>query len=134
MTINNKILELVSELEYIIGNETTHKSTFFGPFSCVDDYEYRYPVHICLDMNGHERDMKIDGKLHNGITMQWFDEQTKEQVVKNIKPTPEKIDTMYYAFGSHRLYIGDALVKVLEFLENRYGIDFKAMEEKLPVR
>ena len=33
--------------------------------------------------------------------------------------------------GSNHLYIGDGIVKVLEFLEDRYNIDFNQLEDEL---
>ena len=37
---------------------------------------------------------------------------------------------MKYKFGSNHLYIGDGIVKVLEHLENVYGLDFNALEDQ----
>ncbi len=38
---------------------------------------------------------------------------------------------MKYRFGSNELYIGKGLIKVLEFLEERYGVDFHQLESPL---
>ena len=43
----------------------------------------------------------------------------------------DKVKTMRYQFGSNYLYIGDALVNVLNHLEKEYGLDFnKLLKEK----
>lgn len=36
---------------------------------------------------------------------------------------PKNINSLHYRFGSNHLYIGDALVKVLEHIEEQCGID-----------
>lgn len=41
---------------------------------------------------------------------------------------PEQIDNLVYRFGSNYLYIGQALVKILELLEEEYGLDFNLGE------
>ena len=133
MTINENIFELISEMEYIIGNQTLSKSTFIGGGLSVDDYGYRYPVRISLDGNQEESKTQIRDKVHT-YKQVWraYDDTTKEmKVIKTINTTPDMIESMYYAFGSHKLYIGDALIKILEFLEKRYGIDFNDMEKNL---
>ena len=132
MTINDNIFELISELEYIISNETLSKSAFLGA-GISDAYDYRYPVRISLDGNQEESKTQVRDKVHDYCeTWTKRDELTNERIVtKIVKPTPDVIKTMYYAFGAHRLYIGDALKKVLEFLENRYNIDFNELEAKV---
>lgn len=125
MTINENIFELISEMEYIVGNQTLSKSTFIG--AGLSDYDgYRYPVRISLDGNQEESKTQIRDKVHT-YQQVWraYDDTTKEmKVIKTINTTPDMIGTMYYAFGSHLLYIGDALIKILEFLEKRYGKKF----------
>lgn len=39
------------------------------------------------------------------------------------------VETMKYKFGSNHLWIGTALEEVLEFLEERYDIDFNTLED-----
>ena len=136
MTINDKIFELISEMEYIVSNETLSQSTFIGAGISADDYTYRYPVRISLDNNLDESKTQVRSKVHTfKLTWYGFDDNTNEKkVIHEIKATPDIIDTMYYAFGSHRLYIGNALVKILELLENRYGIDFNKLENELPTK
>lgn len=132
MEVNANIFELISEMEYIISNNTLSKSTFINAGLSVDDYGYRYPVRISLDGNKEESKTQIREKVHTyeQITQVWDDKAKKLKVIKRTKPTPDMIDTMYYAFGSHKLYIGDALLEILKFLENRYGLDFNELEEK----
>lgn len=63
--------------------------------------EFRYPVSFC-DIEGDERRTKY----------------RIEYIDKN------GVDTIRYKFGSNHLYIGNALVKVLERLEEKYDLNF----------
>lgn len=40
------------------------------------------------------------------------------------------IGEMKYKFGANRLYIGEAIVDLLNTLEERYGIDFNELENQ----
>lgn len=138
MEINNSIFELISEMEYIIGNETTTK--FMGAGVMLDKPEYpcRYPVRISLDKDSNESKIQVrnEGKVHQYKEMHRIrDKDTNEwKVIREEKATPDVIETMYYAFGTCRLYIGDGLKKVLEFLENRYNLDFNKLEKELKTK
>ena len=43
--------------------------------------------------------------------------------------TPNAIQFMRYKFGSNELYVGQGLINVLEYLENRYGLNFEELEK-----
>lgn len=49
---------------------------------------------------------------------------------KAFLPKIEEINTMRYVNGANNLYIGKALLKILEFLENRYDLDFDELESE----
>lgn len=42
----------------------------------------------------------------------------------------KEVDSMFYKFGYNELQIGMALTNMLEFLENRYGLNFNELENK----
>lgn len=63
--------------------------------------EFRYPVSFC-DIEDDERRTRY----------------RIEYIDKN------GVDTIRYKFGSNHLYIGNALVKVLERLEEKYDLNF----------
>ena len=44
---------------------------------------------------------------------------------------PKEVETIKYKFGSNHLYIGLGLIKVLEYLEERYSLDFNELEKNL---
>lgn len=41
-----------------------------------------------------------------------------------------KIGTVRYKFGSNHLYIGEAIIKALEHLEGKYGLDFNELTKQ----
>ncbi|EWM53386.1 hypothetical protein [Ruminococcus flavefaciens] len=44
-------------------------------------------------------------------------------IAKGIADVPyESIKTMYYEFGTNRLYIGNALLEIISFLEEAFGV------------
>lgn len=99
------------------------------------DCPCRYPVRISLDKDSNESKIQVknEDKVHQyKETYKIRDKDTNEwKVTREKKATPDVIETMYYAFGTYRLYIGEGLKKVLEFLENRYNLDFNKLEEEL---
>jgi len=46
---------------------------------------------------------------------------------------PTEFLSSYYSFGSHKFYAGQALSSIIDFLEQRYGIDFEQLENNLIV-
>jgi hypothetical protein len=44
---------------------------------------------------------------------------------------PKQFMGSHYSFGSHKFYAGQALCKIIDYLEQRYGIDFQALEKNL---
>lgn len=108
MKLTKATTELICELEYIIGNECYNPNSLNG-YTWEEGLAYRYPIHY-EDKNG------IDSKTKSVIT----------------DTDKTKIDTIRYEFGSNYLYIGNALVKVLERLEAKYGLDFNELTKKTP--
>ena len=100
MEINKKTAQLVSDLESIIGRSCYNGDSYNG---YTNEYgaKFRYPVNY-LDDKGEIKKTKYD------------------------KPNLdfEKVDQMHYKFGANQLYIGAGIIRVLNELENRYGIDF----------
>lgn len=41
----------------------------------------------------------------------------------------EEVESLKYTFGANTLYIGHALVKILDELEERYNLDFNELEK-----
>lgn len=93
-------MSLICELERIIGNECYNPKSLDGR-TLEEGCAFRYPVTI---EGEHETEYKTRGTIVN--------------------LNKEKLNSVYYKFGSNHLYIGSAIFKVLERLEQKYGISF----------
>lgn len=100
MKLTKATIELICELENIVGNECHNPNSFNG-YTLEEGCTFRYPV-CYRDKNN------VDCK-YNG---------TIKDIDKN------SLDTICYKFGSNHLYIGGALYKVLQRLEQKFGLDF----------
>lgn len=100
MTQSTAITNLVCNIEKIIGSECYNPRSTDGRTGEVGKW-FRYPVHYSnkfgVDIKTWSTIYGIDGS---------------------------QIDDIYYQFGTNELYIGSAIVKVLEYLEKKYNIDF----------
>ena len=102
-------MQLIFELEYIAGRACYNPHSTDGYTGDVGKW-FRYPV--------------------------WANIGTKEKPAKHKFSykveyvEPENIASIEYKFGANEMSIGKALRDILEFLEERYDIDFNELEEK----
>ena len=111
MIISEKTAELVSELEYIIGDSCYNPDSYNG---WTGEYgaSFRYPVwYSSVDDQGNVREEKIWGRLSD-------------------RTSAKSISSAFYKFAANHLCIGNALQELLTHIEKRYGISFDEMEEK----
>lgn len=108
MQVDKNVMQLIIDLEYIIGKECYNPNSYDG-YTGEQGREFRYPVWVDTSNTSEVNMQKFSRKI-SGIT-------------------PEKISSMKYKFGSNHLYIGSALKMILELLEDRYDIDFSELEE-----
>lgn len=108
MKITKEIAELVFDLEYIIGNSCYNPNSYDG-YTGEEGCEFRYPVYAFRSMDDEEP-RKFRGRI--------------------IGIPGEQIETVKYKFGSNHLFIGTAILDILDTLEKRYGISFDELEEK----
>ena len=113
MKLDNNTIELICELEYLIGRECYNPKSYNGRTG-DEGCSYRYPVYYYMS----EED-EFESKTWRNIA------QAEEEFTKLM------ISTMKYKFGSNHLFIGSGLYNVLSALEERYGIDFNKLEEGL---
>lgn len=106
MKLTKASIELICELEYIIGNKCYNPNSLNG-YTLEEGLEYRYPVSY-VDKEGN--DTRTRG------------------TIRSIKK--DDINTIRYKFGSNHLYIGAAIVNVLEHLETVYGLDFNELTKR----
>lgn len=103
MKLTKATTELICELEYIIGNQCYNPNSLNG-YTLEEGCEFRYPV-------SYENSESDDTRTRS--------------LIKSIDKS--KINTIRYKFGSNHLYIGVAILKVLERLESKYGLDFNEL-------
>jgi hypothetical protein len=100
MKLTKKTIQLICNLERLIGEECYNPNSFDG-WTLVEGREYRYPI-TYTDKDSNQR--KSWSTLHD------LDKKS--------------VGTMHYKFGSNNLFIGIGLHNVLEYLEKNYGLDF----------
>lgn len=100
MKLTKKTIQLICDLERLIGEECYNPNSFDG-WTLEEGREFRYPI-TYTDKEGVER--------KSWATLQNMDKKN--------------IGTMRYKFGSNNLFIGIGLQNVLEYLENKYDLDF----------
>lgn len=103
MKVNNSSIKLICDLERLIGGNCYNPNSLNG-YTLEEGLEFRYPV-CYQDKNGTER------KVRNTIA--------------NL--SPKGLNSVRYQFGSNHLYIGDALLKLLNHLEQEFGLDFNEL-------
>ena len=100
MKISKKTIELICELERLVGKQCYNPQSYNG-YTGEEGCLMRYPVYYC-NKDGEDCKTKI--------------------LVKDI--TKNCIGSIHYKFGANHLYIGDAIVDMLNYIEDKYNIDF----------
>ena len=100
MKLTKKTVELVCELEEIIGDSCYNPDSLNG-WTLEEGCSFRYPV----TYDGS------DGAEHK---TRW--------IITDMDKS--RLNSVRYKFGANNLFIGKAVVKVLERLEQKYGISF----------
>ncbi|WP_394027500.1 hypothetical protein [Desulfovibrio falkowii] len=115
MTNETALYQLITEIEYIIGNSCYNGSSYNG-FTGEQGAHFRYPVWAVTEYNEYDGD-------------------EKERFYGRVREIPaENLKSMHYKFGANSLYIGRAIFKVLRMLEERYGLDFSELEKQIPTK
>lgn len=107
----DKLKELISQLENTIGNECYNgniQNYGSGGEWMGEGREFKYPV-----------------KYLDHIDNLW-----NKRTYLSKSMTADEIISAYYAFGANQLHIGKAIFKVIELMEQRYGIDFEELEKQ----
>ena len=115
MELSKNMCELVANLEYIIGSECYNPNSYDG-WNDIEGCSFRYPINLPDDKGIYT---KVRSNLNDSY------------LINREALTPAAVSFMKYRFGSNELYIGKGLIKVLEFLEERYGINFDQLESQL---
>ncbi len=106
MKLKKVTINLICELEEIIASECYNPNSFDG-WTLEEGCSFRYPV--CYTGE--------DGKVY----------KTRSEIRDMDK---DRIQTIHYRFGSNNIFIGSALFKLLNRLEDKYGLDFDELVKK----
>lgn len=106
MKLTKKTIQLICDLERIIGDECYNPNSFDG-WTLEEGCAFRYPV-TYTDKDGEA--CKTRGTIHD--------------------INKKSIDTMHYKFGSNCLFIGIGLNNVLRYLEENYDLNFEELVKK----
>ena len=119
MEWNDDVAKLIFQLEYLIGSECYNPNSYDG-WTGIEGLDYRYPVYIFPNEDAEE---PVKSKTNLAESRVYPEVYDGEYGMKNVR-------SMKYKFGSNHLFIGIGLIKVLEELEERYGISFAELEKK----
>ena len=115
MKLDEKICRVIADLEYCVGVECYNPNSYDG-WNDIDGCEFRYPINFPNEDGNY---VKVRGNINTSYG------------TRDIGKDENTIPYMKYKFGSNELYIGKGMINVLEYLEDRYGIDFNQMENNL---
>lgn len=115
MKLDKRMSKIIAELEFLIGSECYNPSSYDG-WNDIEGCDFRYPVNVPMK----------DGKY---IKIRRNINETSLITPKDITPTA--VTYMKYCFGANELFIGKGLLKVMNYLEDRYGLDFNELEARI---
>ena len=122
MELTKETAKLVCNLEFLIGEcceNNNSYNAYTDEYGCV----FRYPVWVMrqeiIEENGEEKE--VDNSFKTSLNLADLSNVVSVEDVRNI----------FYKFGSNELNIGIGLISVLEFLENRYKLNFNELERQL---
>ena len=114
MKLTKGICKLIGDLEYMIGSECYNPSSYDG-WNDVEGCDFRYPVNV---PNGDGEYQKVKRNIN------------ESSLIDSKDINKDTIPYIKYKFGANELYIGRGLINVLNYLEQKYDIDFNALEKK----
>ena len=114
MVLDQKMCKLIAELEYLIGSECYNPNSYDG-WQDIDGCDFRYPISI-PDNEGNYSKVRANLNFMFG---------------KGAELNENTIPFIKYKFGSNELFIGQGIIKVLEYLQNRYSINFAELEDHI---
>ena len=106
MKLTKKTINLICELEDIVGHQCYNPSSY-DPFDMSYGRWIRYPIHY------------VNNKGMDTVSKYQIDDINKNGIEK-----------MAYYFGANRLYIGEAIVRILSKLERDFDLDFNELTKK----
>ena len=121
MKLNKSTVKLICDIEHIIGSNCWNDNAAYG----YGDY-IRYPVWAKIAAN---KTNPYTNTLEKTETWEKFPYINLNNLARSL--TTKEVKTLEYRFGANELQVGVAIVEILEYLENRYSIDFAELEKGL---
>ena len=118
MELSKDLCKIVAKIECLIGDRCYNPNSYDG-WNGESGRNYHYPVTYTLPN-------QTSGQTRWG-TFRYLDNLSEEEAISFVQ-------TFRYKFGSNHLYIGSAILDVLEFFEDRYGLNFDELEKKAQER
>lgn len=115
MKLDSNMIKLIAHLEWLIGSECYNPNSYDG-WNDIEGCSFRYPINVPMEDG---RYVKVRSNINDTVMLN----------EKDI--TSSSIEYMKYKFGSNELFIGQGLIKIMEYLELRYGIDFNELETQV---
>ena len=112
MKLNKQLCKVIADMEYLIGSECYNPNSYDG-WNDVEGCDFRYPINV-----PNERGDYTKVKLNINSSSLIDEKDISSATIPYIK----------YKFGSNELYIGKGLISVLNYLEDRYDLDFNELE------
>ncbi len=113
MKLDKNMSKVIADLEYLIGSECYNPNSYDG-WNDIEGCDFRYPIWFPDDEGNYT---KIRMNINNS------------HLIDSTDISAKTIPYMKYKFGSNELMIGKGLINILNYLENRYGINFNELEK-----
>lgn len=123
MELDESMLKLIAELEYRIGSCCYNPNSYDG-YTEEQGCNFRYPLTIPSEYN-------LSGESKVRSNLRYYFEDSALYGCSDFSITEQTFLNMKYKFGSNHLYVGQGIIRALEYLEKRYAIDFCKLEEEL---
>ena len=125
MKLTKKTAKLVCDLEYLIGSRCYNANSYNG-WTGDEGCDFRYPVKV--EIGYTPKRMKVDER---GFVREDLNEYKIRGNVYSSHPEirPKDVISLKYKIGSNELYIGAGIIDILDFLEERYNLDFVELEK-----
>ena len=116
MKLTKKMCNVIADIEYLIGNECYNPKSYDG-WNDIEGCSFRYPVNVPNENGEFTKVHRVNIK--------------SSYMLDSKDISPKTLPFMKYKFGSNELLIGKGIINALEYLENRYGIDFNELENHI---
>lgn len=113
MKLSKSICKMIADIEFLIGSECYNPNTYDG-WNDIEGCDYRYPINV-PNKDGHYTKIRLN--------------INETSLISSEDITPGTVKYMKYKFGANELFVGLGIIKVLQYLEERYGLDFDELEQ-----